>query len=262
SNSGGAIYVNGAVTFASTAGATFNGNHADAAGGGAIISQTATIYNAYFTGNYAKDNGGAFYPLSGTSNIYNSTFENNSLTAATVGGGAIYMKNAVYYLNIYNSTFVGNSAGAGKGGAIYTNTTANANIYNSTFYNNTSTNASPVNHLYAASSGYIKLYNSIVAHPSLAVLCANTTRGGTTSVNLEYNNSSTVCAASSVTGDPKLSSLADNGGPTKTMALQSGSSAIDAADNATCLTTDQRYASRPVDGTCDIGAYEYGGVVP
>ncbi|NJD56330.1 MAG: hypothetical protein FIA94_07995, partial [Nitrospirae bacterium] len=266
SNSGGAIFVTdgGSVAFAGIAGAIFTGNYATNAGGGAIITGNATIHNATFTGNYAKDNGGAFYPLSGTSYIYNSTFETNSLTttSTTYGGGAIYMKNAVYYLNIYNSTFVGNSAGAGRGGAVYANTNASANIYNSTFYNNTSSYSSPVNHLHASSSGYIKLYNALVAHPSGAVLCNNTARGGT-SVNLEYNNSGTACAASSVTGDPKLSVLADNGGLTRTMALQTGSAAMDAADDATCLTTDQRGLSRPVDGdsngsaVCDIGAFEY-----
>ena len=65
-------------------------------------------------------------------------------------------------------------------------------------------------------------------------------------------------------GDPRLGPLQDNGGPTETCALLPDSPAIDAGDNATCLTTDQRGATRPVDGDasgapdCDIGAFELG----
>jgi hypothetical protein len=57
--------------------------------------------------------------------------------------------------------------------------------------------------------------------------------------------------------DPKLGPLADNGGPTLTMALLPGSPAIDAGDNASAPPTDQRGAPRPAGLACDIGAYEY-----
>ena len=59
--------------------------------------------------------------------------------------------------------------------------------------------------------------------------------------------------------------LANNGGPTQTFALISGSQAIDAGDDTTCTNSpvsnlDQRNTTRP-DGThCDIGAFE--GSVP
>ena len=69
--------------------------------------------------------------------------------------------------------------------------------------------------------------------------------------------------------DPLLGTLADNGGPTETHALQAGSPAIDAADPAGCsgirnfqLHTDQRGHPLPWDGdadgtaVCDIGAFE------
>jgi CSLREA domain-containing protein len=64
--------------------------------------------------------------------------------------------------------------------------------------------------------------------------------------------------------NPLMIELTGNGGPTDTLALQSGSPAIDAGDPAYCLGTDQRGFYRPVDGdkngspSCDIGAYEYG----
>lgn len=55
--------------------------------------------------------------------------------------------------------------------------------------------------------------------------------------------------------DPRLGSLADNGGPTPTMALGTGSPAIDAG-GVSCPGTDQRGFLR--DASCDIGAYEAG----
>ena len=66
--------------------------------------------------------------------------------------------------------------------------------------------------------------------------------------------------------DPKLGSLQNNGGPTQTQALLSGSLAIDAGNPSGCkdsqghlLTTDQRGQPRPDKedkGGCDMGAYE------
>ena len=56
--------------------------------------------------------------------------------------------------------------------------------------------------------------------------------------------------------DPKLGSLADNGGPTRTHALLAGSPAIDAASTPDCPTTDQRGVLRPQRAACDIGSYE------
>ncbi len=49
--------------------------------------------------------------------------------------------------------------------------------------------------------------------------------------------------------------LADNGGPTMTVALASGSPAMDAGA-ALCEDTDQRGIPRPQGGACDIGAVE------
>jgi hypothetical protein len=107
--------------------------------------------------------------------------------------------------------------------------------------------------------------------------CIN--RGGTfipSGINLVEDGS---CGASSdpihfITGDPMLAPLADNGGPTQTLALCTAagvpdatctgpSPAIDAADNTICPATDQRGVARPQDGNgdgsavCDIGAYEF-----
>jgi hypothetical protein len=62
--------------------------------------------------------------------------------------------------------------------------------------------------------------------------------------------------------------LQDNGGPTFTHALLSGSPAINAGNPATpggggdaCTARDQRNAGR-VGVACDIGAFEFGATVP
>lgn len=60
---------------------------------------------------------------------------------------------------------------------------------------------------------------------------------------------------------PWLGPLADNGGPTKTHALQLPSPAINAVPQgangcATDITTDQRGIKRPQGGKCEIGSFE------
>jgi uncharacterized repeat protein (TIGR01451 family) len=65
--------------------------------------------------------------------------------------------------------------------------------------------------------------------------------------------------SSQLTGLLDPSGLQNNGGPTKTIALQAGSLAIDAGDsNAAPAATDQRGYARIVGNGIDIGAYEYG----
>ena len=74
-----------------------------------------------------------------------------------------------------------------------------------------------------------------------------------------------VLASDQVNTDPLLGPLADNGGPTPTHALLSGSTAIDAGNNSlalnidnSVLTTDQRGETfdRIQFDTVDIGAFE------
>jgi hypothetical protein len=57
--------------------------------------------------------------------------------------------------------------------------------------------------------------------------------------------------------DPLLAPLADNGGPTPTMALLPGSPAIDAGVSVSGVTTDQRGVPRPQGSAPDIGAFEF-----
>jgi chitodextrinase len=59
-------------------------------------------------------------------------------------------------------------------------------------------------------------------------------------------------------GDPKLGPLQENGGPTQTMDLGSGSAALNKVpmSGAGCPATDQRGVTRPQGSGCDIGAFE------
>jgi len=62
--------------------------------------------------------------------------------------------------------------------------------------------------------------------------------------------------------NPILGPLAANGGPTLTIALLPGSPAIDAGITALGPATDQRGYPRPVGAAADIGAFEYGSMLP
>ncbi len=93
--------------------------------------------------------------------------------------------------------------------------------------------------------------------------------GAITSFGHNLFQSTTNCVISVVPTDlknvdPLLGPLDNNGGPTQTQALLKGSPAIDGGNpngcidfNVTIVDTDQRGFTRPANGRCDIGAYEY-----
>jgi hypothetical protein len=65
-----------------------------------------------------------------------------------------------------------------------------------------------------------------------------------------------------IVANPQLGSLAENGGPTPTMAIAPPSPAVGrvlTGGSAGCTPTDQRGMPRPQTpfGRCDIGAYQY-----
>jgi CSLREA domain-containing protein len=102
--------------------------------------------------------------------------------------------------------------------------------------------------------GTITAANSIVsgnvaAPPNLNCAGVLVDQGG----NVEFAAAS--CPAGFLHADPRLTGLANNGGPTQTVALQPGSAAIHHV--STCvLPTDQRGVARPVGSACDSGAYQ------
>jgi len=108
----------------------------------------------------------------------------------------------------------------------------------------------------------LNLSSSIIADAAAGSdLSGTVTSGG---FNLIENPAgSSGLGATDQTGvDPLLASLANNGGPTRTMAPAISSPANDAGDPGCSLATDQRGNPRPVDGNgdtvaaCDVGALE------
>jgi CSLREA domain-containing protein len=102
--------------------------------------------------------------------------------------------------------------------------------------------------------GTVTIGNSIVAGnvaaaPNLNCAGVLVDQGG----NIEFAAAS--CPAGFLNANPKITGLADNGGPTQTIELQPGSAAIHHV--RTCvLASDQRGVARPVGSPCDSGAYQ------
>ena len=239
---GGAVYINGEAS-ADITQSQFTGNLANY-GGGAVASSNTTFFSisdSTFTSNDGGFGGGALYPNGSSATIENSTFVNNSADS----GGALHSNAASVSVN--NSTFVGNSA-VNKGaidsrvGTILVN--------NSTFSGNTASGLGDTLGDQPAQGGDLRVSNSIISG-SGTDNCDGTV--------LDLGNNLSWPAGNDCPGtqaDPALDSLADNGGLTMTMAISTGSPAIDAGNNASCAATDQRGVSRPQGVTCDIGAFE------
>jgi hypothetical protein len=102
------------------------------------------------------------------------------------------------------------------------------------------------------SGGTITVGNSIIFGNTGADCSGTITSAG--------NNISTCGLGGSgdSSADPLLQPLALNGGDTLNYALGTGSPAIDNGSNVLCPSQDQRGNLRPVNGLCDIGAYEDG----
>jgi len=282
SSSGGAVYNNsGDVTITKC---QLESNNTTAAGyGGALYNDndgTMDVNRSTFTNNTGK-RGGAIWNF-GSLTVNNSTFENNSAeqrgggiynnlnadgltienstftgnTTTVYGGGAVYNE-AQVQATVTNSTFYGNSAG-GSGGGIYSYSLTYNVITNSTFFDNGGSISGEGGGLHIM--GTLFMYNTIIANSTGGYDCWwNFTDSPISIRNLIMNNapSPNSCGTPYLTTGPMLQSLANYGGYTETMALITGSPAINAGDAVHCPDTDQRGLTRPQGSECDIGAYEY-----
>jgi hypothetical protein len=238
----------------------FQGN---STGGGAISIQggIADIEQSTFIGNSAGSDGAIQIYGNSTftvdATIAGCTFLSNT---ATFGGGAIGIEllNPGSSVQIVNDTFTGNSvAASGHGAAIYA-AAGPASITNCTIAGNNGGTAGGAVYFAARS---IAMNNTIVASNSggNCSLDPGTTFSG--GHNLQFGDST--CTGATV-ANPLLGGLADNNGATQTMALGSGSPAIDAGDNTVAPPVDQRGFARTdgdFNGTVvpDIGAFEAAG---
>ena len=208
-----------------------------------------TIVDLTFQNGSAASGGAVSAPANAVS-VRGSTFVNNAATAGA--GGAI----SAATVAISNSTFSGNSA-TGAGGAV---AAATGSIVNVTFVGNTSvTGATAV-----SSTTSMTVTNSILADASSNCGGAGTfTDGGG---NLSTDTSCTGFAGNSTSlASLHLGALANNDGPTQTialdMALGANSVAINDGVDAVCTASpvnglDQRGETRPSGAHCDSGAFE------
>jgi hypothetical protein len=236
---------------------TVSNNSTSAQGAGLYIytGGTVIISNSSFTGNTASGDSGALYLYSGVTTITGSTFSGN---VAGTTGGAIENRGGGDSLTIVNSTIANNNANGGGGGGVRVDAGA-VNIYNSTIAGNTATAAG------GGISGAVTLLSStIVANNSDTSAAAPDAGGGTIATSnqsLISNDTGTVITTDNGTihnMDPMLSPLANNGGPTQTMAIANTSPAKDVGNNTLALANDQRGTgfNRTAGAGTDIGAFE------
>jgi hypothetical protein len=228
--------------------------------------------------------------------IERSTLSNNFATTdsslggddALAAGGGLYaagtFSNSTTTVDIVNSTVSGNVARcrSGSGGALCDRASgggvhlvkpaseaAELNLFNVTITNNT---------VDGLDGSFLDGEGGGLLNDDGAVVVANTILSGNVSpsnadcatnqpltsqgYNLVEESGSCSFGGDDLVGmGAMLSALGDNGGPTETHALTSGSPAVDAANPAGCsdasgaLTVDQRGEPRD-DARCDIGSFE------
>ena len=185
--------------------------------------------------------GGGFYFNGVGATISQSTVSGNSASGGD--GGGIYVNGNTFTLT--NCTVTGNDSVDGGGIFIIGNT---ATLIAGTIASNTATNlGGGLENLSTP-----QLQGVIVANNTGGNCDGTVTDGGT---NLQFPG--TTCGVSITSADPLLGPLADNGGPTQTMALGVGSPAIDAnTESCPPPAIDQRGIARPQGAACDIGAFE------
>lgn len=268
---------------------TFSGNSAIGTGGAMYNSgvgggiSSPILNNVTFSGNSAGGNGGAMYNNAyiGTSSpsLSNVTFSDNSSTSGYGGAMYNYGSSGTSSPILSNVTFSGNSAPNGGGGAMYnrgdSSGTSSPSLANVTFSGNSAaaggamynygiggTNSPTLSNVIAwgdtTTSGSPEIRNLGAAMPHIdhSVIQGSGGSGGAWVVGLGSDG------GGNLDTDPALGPLADNGGTTQTLLPGTGSSAIDAGNDTTCLSSlvnglDQRGVVRPQGPRCDIGAVEF-----
>ena len=263
-----------------------SGNRASGNGGAMVLdgysggASSPTLTDVTFRGNSAATFGGAMYNngqgSGGVSSpvLTNVTFSGNG---GVIYGGAMFNDGAgggISSPTLTNATFFGNSA-TGNGGATFNNGgggTSSPKFTNVTFNGNSASYGGAIyNQGISGGTSISQVINSILwgdsATTSGAEFYSSYNGGGTGETSLYSSIVEGGCDADcgGVTiyqGDPKLGTLADNGGFTLTLTPGTGSAAINAiACDASVPLTDQRGAARPDPVStgatrCDIGAVE------
>jgi CSLREA domain-containing protein len=248
---GGAIklYKVGPVTITDT---TISGNTSQTAagtgrGGGIFLYKTTgvTISSSTISGNNASFAGSGlfFYKTTGASTISDSTISGNTANRNNPSyGGAVFLYTST--VTITNSTINGNTTNGTNSGGIGVHDGSTLNLVSSIVANSTATGNTFDIASFGGAASTVNADHSLIKNAGAAI-------NGTNTAN--------------ITGqDPNLGPLANNGGPTLTLALLGGSPAIDTGSNPSALANDQRGAGFPrtVGAGTDIGAFEVQGAAP
>ena len=207
--------------------------------------------------------GGAIYNL-GSTTLNGCTLSGNK----SARGGALYHQGDLQgrALVLGNCTLVGNT-GSEEGGAIYV-FSGGVGLDSTTITANVSNYGLGVRCWGGDQSAKVSVHNTIIAGNRGSTGGDVDLRGGT-NPNFVSGGYNLISGGNAVplfnkSGDiagntaPGLGDLAENGGPTPTVALLDGSPALDAGDSE--FTTDQRGTPRP-QNVDDIGAYERAGAI-
>ncbi len=248
---GGAVEAEGSLVVADC---LFVANSSNS-GMGAIHGQSSVdIVRSMFVGNRAVNGGGAL----GTSLDQTVTVE-DSLFAGNVSGYGGGISADRSNLTCTNVTWTGNDAASGGGGGVAMHR-GTAVFKNCTFADNLS--AGHGSDVYGSGTDPgVTFENTILVSSGADQSCEGYTPVSA-GHNLGVDGSCGLTADGDVTVvEPGLRMLRDNGGPTLTVGLLTGSPAIDAGGGQ-YAATDQRGTQRPVGSAPDIGAYEADGSEP
>jgi hypothetical protein len=265
-----------------------SGTNAD--GGGLYNSGSASINGSTISGNAASgryvQGGGIYNSVGGSLFLADSAVSGNSASAgAEAHGGGINTLGLLTATNdtVWNNnvTANGGSGSVASGGGISTGYGAST-LINVTIGDNTASatggNAAGGG-IFQSGSATLNLVNTIVSDPNGPSGNPDVSGTLTNSQNDDFASTAGLTISNDLRGNllnvaPLLGTLADNGGPTETVAELSGSPTIDAGTsnagvNAVFGTnpipsTDQRGDPRP-DGPStnpDIGAFEFQSLSP
>ncbi|HEX4608297.1 MAG TPA: VCBS repeat-containing protein, partial [Urbifossiella sp.] len=210
-------------------GAIFNQGGTVVISDSTITANTATGGNATGTAQHGGGYGGGVFNLNGQITLQSTTIADNSVVDGTggAGGPAFPTDGAEFY-------------------------TASVNVGTATPTQTALVTVADTIISHTAAGGDAVVNDMDPASPGTSTINATGPNIRFGSISSTGTDSGTAFTAA----DPKLGPLADNGGPTKTLAPLDGSPAIDAGANAAGLMTDQRGLPRPSGKAADIGSVE------
>jgi polymorphic membrane protein len=304
-SNGGAVYSLGSRTvtivgsrFSDNTATGTGGNPGNGGNGGAIgvdgAQRTVTICGTRILDNHSNAYGTGFFSVGydalSPTTFYNTSFERNIQTSSaqfaagayvqgvpfTIRGSSFLFNEANGYAGLFlgpgatgtieNSTFYGNVARQGLGGAMSVGTTSPVTIVNSTIVGNSA--PGPVAFaagIHVGSPNALTLRNVVLAfntggnqynpwNISRAVAGSHVIQYPRYRVPPAMQEDPAAVATSLLWADPQVLAPAWNGGPTQTVAILPASAARDAGTTTGAPTIDQRGVLR--EGAPDLGAYE------